>query len=90
MADQSESLKTKDHDTIRRWAEERGGRPVKVKGTEVIELDFPGYSEADRFEEISWDEWFRIFDERGLTFVYQEKTADGEQSNFNQLVEDGS
>jgi hypothetical protein len=89
MAEQGETLRTKDRDTIRRWAEERGAKPVRVKDTGVIELDFPGYSDSDRFEEISWDDWFRVFDERGLTFVYQEKTADGEQSNFNQLVQDG-
>ena len=88
MAQQGETLKTRDHDTIRRWAEERGGKPVRVKDTGVIELDFPGYSESDRFEEISWDEWFRVFDERGLALVHQEKTADGEQSNFNRLVQD--
>jgi hypothetical protein len=89
MADHGETLTTKDHDTIRRWAEERGGKPVRVKDAGVIELDFPGYSGGDRLEEISWDDWFSVFDDRGLELVYQETTADGEQSNFNRLT-DGS
>ena len=83
-----ESLSTTDHDTIRQWAEERDGKPVRIKGG-GIELDFPGYSGGDRFEEISWDEWFEVFDERGLELQYQETTKDGEQSNFNRLT-DGS
>ena len=28
-----ESKTTTDHDTIRKWVEERGGRPAAVKGT---------------------------------------------------------
>ncbi len=80
-----ESKSTTDHDTIRRWAEERNGKPVRIKGG-GIELDFPGYSGGDRFEEISWDEWFKVFEEKGLELTYQETTADGEQSNFNKLT----
>lgn len=44
---------TTDHEEIRRWAEERGGRPASVKGTEhgrekagILRINFPG-SEAD-------------------------------------------
>ncbi len=81
-----ESKTTRDHDTIRKWAEERGGKPSRVQDTGVIQLDFPGYS-GDRLEEISWDEWFEVFDDRGLEFLYQETTKDGEQSNFNKLVD---
>lgn len=34
MADDSgESQRTTDHDTIRQWAEERGGRPATVADT---------------------------------------------------------
>ena len=84
-----ESHNTKDHDTIRSWAEERGGKPSRVADTGVIQLDFPGYR-GDRLEEISWDDWFAVFDDRGLEFVYQDTTADGEQSNFNKLVDSGS
>ncbi|MBV9349705.1 MAG: hypothetical protein JO026_03060, partial [Patescibacteria group bacterium] len=38
--------------------------------------------------EISWDEFFRIFDDRGLLFLYQEETANGEQSRFCKFVRD--
>ncbi len=88
----SSSKTTTDHDTIRYWAEERGGKPAAVAATGsgddvgIIRIDFPGYSGADSLEDISWDDWFDSFEENNLAFVYQETTADGEQSNFNKLV----
>lgn len=86
-----ESRTTTDHDTIRRWAEERDARPSRVKdvgdGGGIIRLDFPGYSGKDALEEISWEEFFRIFDENNLALVYQDDTSSGETSNFNKLVD---
>jgi hypothetical protein len=86
------SKTTTDHDEIRKWAEARGAKPACVRGTGgkgdigLLRLDFPGYSGADSLEHITWDEFFEKFDENGLALVYQEKTADGERSNFNKLV----
>jgi len=83
---------TTDHDEIRRWAEQRGGRPAHVKRTGnpddpgILRIDFPGYSGEDSLEGISWDEWFDKFDESELAFVYQEKTPDGDESRFSKLV----
>jgi hypothetical protein len=82
---------TTDHDQIRQWAEARGGRPACVRGTGgggnvgMIRLDFPGFSGEDSLQEISWEEWFRAFDENNLALVFQEETG-GQQSNFNKLV----
>jgi hypothetical protein len=87
-----ESKTTTDHEEIRRWAEERDGRPATVKGTEsggeeagILRIDFPG-GEEDRLEEISWDEWFEKFDEENLAFLYQEQVKSGEESRFFKLV----
>jgi hypothetical protein len=52
----------------------------------MIRLDFPGYSGGDSLQEISWDDWFEKFDERGLALLVQDKTARGQKSNFNKLV----
>ncbi|MEU2612926.1 SAP domain-containing protein [Micromonospora sp. NPDC007271] len=85
------SLVTTDHDVIRRWAEARRGVPATVDGTEhdgragVLRFDFPANGRADRLREISWEEWFRTFDERRLNFIYQEERSDGRQSNFFRL-----
>jgi hypothetical protein len=84
---------TTDHDTIRKWAEERGGKPARVKGTGnasdpgLLRIDFPGYSGEDSLEPISWDEFFEKFDEKRLALVYQEDASGGEKSNFNKLVD---
>jgi hypothetical protein len=90
----SGSLTTTDHDTIRAWAEARGGKPAAVGGTGngddvgLIRLEFPGATDANdaNLAEIPWDEFFQKFDASGLALVYQEQTAGGEQSNFNKLV----
>jgi ferritin-like metal-binding protein YciE len=81
-----------DHEEIRRWAEERGATPTCVRGTGgkgdvgMIRLDFPGFSGEGKLEPISWDDWFRSFDENSLALLVQERTAGGQQSNFNKLV----
>src|SRR6266516_1473814 len=86
------SKTTRDHDEIRRWAEERGGKPAHVKNTGsaedigILRIDFPGYSGEGSLEPISWEGFFEKFDERGLALVYQEETAGGQKSNFNKLV----
>ncbi|HVX84365.1 MAG TPA: hypothetical protein VH253_06075 [Phycisphaerae bacterium] len=88
-----ESQTTRDHDTIRRWAEERGGKPASVKGTErhgedagLLRIDFPGYSGENSLEPITWDDFFQKFDEKRLAFLYQDKTKEGEQSRFFKLI----
>lgn len=83
---------TRDHETIRKWAEERKAKPSTVASTRseddpgLIRLDFPGYSGGDSLEEIGWDDWFQKFDENDLVLLYQETTADGTKSNFNKLI----
>ncbi|MEU5527720.1 hypothetical protein ABZ744_12340 [Micromonospora chersina] len=85
------SLVTTDHEVIRRWAEARKGVPTTVDGTEhdghagVLRFDFPSNGREQRLREISWEEWFRAFDERRLNFIYQEERSDGKQSNFFRL-----
>jgi hypothetical protein len=87
-----EAKKTTDHNKIRRWAEERGAHPATVKGTGgrgdagLLRIDYPGYRGKESLKEISWDEFFKKFDESDLAFLYQEKTATGRQSRFSKLV----
>ena len=85
-----QTLATRSPEVIRAWAEERGGRPATAPGTEhdgrpgVLRITFAQEGNS-RLEEISWDEWFRPFEERQLVFIYQETTSDGNQSNFFRL-----
>ena len=84
---------TTDHDFIRRWVEERGGKPSRVKRTGggddpgILRIDFPGYSGADSLEEIGWEEFFEKFEENGLAFLHRDiEGDDGELDRFNKLV----
>jgi hypothetical protein len=92
MTVDSDTRKTTDHEEIRRWVEEHGGTPARVRGTGsdgdpgVLRIDFPGGAGEDELEPISWDEWFEKFDEENLAFLYQESKADGEDSTFFKLV----
>ena len=88
----SSSNTTTDHDEIRAWVEERGGKPAMVKGTSkkksdagILRIDFPGYTGEGTLEEIGWDEFFQKFDEGNLQFLYQTETADGKESRFNKF-----
>jgi len=84
------SYTTTDHEVIRAWAEARNGRPAKVADTEdssgsgVLRIEFD--DAADRLDESDWDAFFEVFEDRGLAFIYQEKTSDGSISRFNKLV----
>ena len=78
---------------IRRWAEERGGKPATVKATRrqgdpagLLRIDFPGYSGQGTLKEISWDDFFAKFDEGRLVFLYQDETADGQPSRFCKFI----
>ena len=82
---------TTNHETIRRWAEERGGRPAHVKATAgkddsgMLRLDF---GERDpSLEAISWDEFFEKFDESDIAFLYHDETTSEDESQFSKPVD---
>jgi hypothetical protein len=86
-----EASVTTDHNTIRKWAEERGGHPASVAGTAggkdeagILRLDFDPRDKD--LEEVSWDEFFEKFDKEKLAFLYQDKTEDGSISRFHKFV----
>jgi len=66
---------------------------VIIKGTEkgkegrgVLRTDFAGFKGGDTLEEVSWDEWYKVFKSRNFEFLYQDKTADGRESRFFKLI----
>jgi hypothetical protein len=89
----SQAHTTTDHETIRRWAEERGGHPAAVRATHrgrdpgMLRIDFEANGPEEGLEEISWDEFFEKFDDAKLAFLYQDETKDGATSRFFKFVE---
>jgi hypothetical protein len=83
-----QTLATRSHDVIKAWAKARNAQPATVARRSgdrprTLRFDFDGREE--RLEPVTWDEWFRTFDERDLVFLYQEKLRNGNQSNFFRL-----
>lgn len=80
---------TTDHEEIRKWAEERDGRPATVEGTgdgHAGVLRFQFREGRENLKEISWEEFFEKFEEEGLALLYQEETARGGESRFFKIV----
>jgi hypothetical protein len=69
---------TTNHDEIRKWVEKRGGHPAVASSTENsrgggllrIDYDEPGGNDDDRLHRITWDEFFKIFDENDIALLY--------------------
>ena len=88
----SDIKETIDHPTIRKWAEERGGKPALVKEARqegevvLLRLQFPDYASENTLTEISWQEFFKRFDEQKLAFEYQDYISSGEKSHLFKLI----
>jgi len=77
------TVATRDHETIRRWAEHHSAEPATGEATasgpatRVVNdtgaggrFNFPGFAP---FRPISWDEWFDNFEHHNLLFVFEEE-----------------
>ena len=89
----SSSKTTTDHSKIMEWVNDRKGKPASVKDTGtgkddvgILRIDFPGYAGEETLQEITWDQFFKQFDDNDLAFLYQEKTSSGKESHFNKIV----
>src|SRR5215207_3112756 len=84
----SQATTTTDHDEIRRWAEERGGRPSLVRTGRgrggILRFDFG--EDDEKLEETSWDEFFQVFDDNKLAFLHQDQIGSGQTSRFFKFV----
>lgn len=83
------SFTTRDHEVIKRWATERGGRPANVDGTGdggpgVLRIEFRDGS--GQLEDVGWEAFFATFDDSDVDFLYQERTSDGSVSRFHKFV----
>mgnify|MGYP001547167584 CR=1 FL=1 len=88
----SSAKTTTDHDEIRKWVEKRGGHPAIVAETENngrsggllrIDYDEPGGNDDTRLHRISWEEFFRTFDESGIAFLHDPDS----DSRFSKFVQ---
>jgi hypothetical protein len=72
---------TTDHTEIREWAEQHGGKPAAVQSTHnerdvgIVRIMFPNapHSEHGHLVEISWEEFFKKFEDRELALLHTER-----------------
>lgn len=87
-----ESKTTDNHITIKKWAEERDGKPALMDGIvpengggEMLRINFMGGSEGP-MNQISWDKFFEIFENNNLLFLYEDEIKVGEKSKFHKFI----
>jgi hypothetical protein len=88
------SFTTRDHEVIKKWSEDRGGRPAVAEGTGdngsgagVLRIEFR--DDSGSLEDVDWDAFFETFDSSDVDFLYQERTSDGSVSRFHKFVREG-
>ncbi len=85
---------TTDHQAIKEWVSRRDGRPAIAKRPEevshlrLLHVTFPHTSEAEAVVEITWDEFFEVFEEKELAFLRysQDELIIGDEAHFYQFV----
>lgn len=71
----AQTTRTIDHQEIKGWVEERGGSPAVLEGTYdgfgsgILRIDWGRGEEA--LDQLSWEDFFRVFDDNDLAFVYE-------------------
>lgn len=77
---------TTDPEVIQNWAISRSGYPAigkRLQDTEIVSelcINFTDTQSSSSIEPISWEEFFRKFQEKKLVFLYQDKNSAGEVS----------
>ncbi len=84
-------IATVDHKDIQTWAEARNARPVRLKRfegeqiTDRVRFRFPEDEFPDE-EDLSWEEFFDIFDRDRLEFVFEDIADEAvEEGNLYQF-----
>lgn len=77
---------THNHEEIRRWVRQRGGRPAKRRDApdadagDVLAVSFPD-TDDESLDPIEWEEFFERFESGGLAFAHG-AGADGSEPDF--------
>lgn len=83
---------TTDHFIIQDWAEYRYGHPARMKNLESdfyhggLVLHFEDDEPEIDVEDISWEEFFHIFDDNNMVFMFSRNKPSGNLSYFYRLV----
>gem|GEM_PF-5599649 len=83
------------HTEIKHWATERGVRPALSYvlthgaegklGRELVFVFSDSISESSTLQFLEWGEFFRIFDQKGLYFIYDSIEEKSDYYSFEKL-----
>jgi len=77
------SVTTRDHDQIQQWADEHRATPAVVSRTGgMLRFEFAPEGETPELNPVGWQDFFRVFDAKGLELVYDDKPG----SRFHKLI----
>ena len=81
---------TVNHMKIKEWAEKRNGKPTMLLGTPnqmhgLLYIDF-GEGEFS-FQEITWQYFFKVFENRGYAFLYEQNSDNSLNSKFYKFID---
>ncbi|HYC71958.1 MAG TPA: hypothetical protein VEB66_12170 [Opitutaceae bacterium] len=85
------TARTIDHRRIRRWAEDRKGRPVAVKyaGTDpaaTLRFEFGDRRVDPDVDELTWTDFFERFEDLRLAFVHDRDGPNGARGSFHKFA----
>jgi hypothetical protein len=84
------TIQTSDHKFIQLWAEQRNGRPAVINETTndnvtgVLRIKFP--DDTSNLKVITWEEFFKEFDENGMMFLF----SDSPEDRYNKFIYEAS
>ncbi|MFN6946895.1 MAG: hypothetical protein ACK4ND_18265 [Cytophagaceae bacterium] len=85
---QIEAVRTTNHEEIMRWIKDRHGVVGRIHEEETSGLGslfvyFPNHGEQpENFEELTKNEFLKVFEDQKLVFIYQEILPEGGRSRF--------
>ncbi len=80
---------TTNHELIRSWAENRGGKPAKAPPGEEENINLLRIKFSDEekdFKETSWEEFLYIFEDKDLIFLYQDELEEVKNNHFHKFA----
>jgi hypothetical protein len=89
---------TTDHAIIKQWVEENDGKPALVgslaEPEEIVGLriEFPGETQENLLSdnepnpEVSWDDFFRIFEDKLMAFMYNPKKRGQDKTDAYRFI----
>lgn len=74
----SETVRTRDHEDIRSWIQQRDGVPARsIRFEKRLAVQF---DESEEVVEISWKEFFEILEDENLMMLYEQENYSEQNS----------